>query len=216
MLSYARNLFKTTSQHAKYWRDRKIDWKTSYLDTWNHPHRQLLSHILKTFSWHSLLEVGVGGGANLANIVMTHPKNKQLGGTDINADAIEFCNKTFEGAFFKVCPADDIMMSDNSVDMILTDMSLIYIDPRKIDAVMRELKRIARQHIVLCEFHSESWLERMKIRLLSGYNAYDYVKLLEKHGFNDVIRYKIPKQAWEGGWQEKVGYVIVARVPRRK
>lgn len=189
------------------------------MSTWNHPHRFVISTVLKTFDWYSLLEVGVGGGANLANIIVSHNvangNPKQLGGIDINPDAIEHCNKAFQGAFFKVCPMTDLMMSDDSVDVILTDMALFYAG-RDIHKVIKEMYRVARNRVVLCEFHSESLWERLKIKFTSGYNAYDYVKLLEKHGFYDVIRYKIPPETWPGGLQEKVGYIIVAKVPRRK
>lgn len=216
MISYVRNFLRTTESQSKYWRDRKIDWKTQYFDTWNHPHRQFLSYILKSFPWVSLLEVGCGGGANLAQIVQTHGDQKQLGGTDVSESAIAFCQSVFKGAFFKVCGADDLMMSDSSVDVILSDMALIYVDRRGIDKAIKEMKRVARKKVVICEFHSESLWERLKIKFTSGYNVYDYTKLLEKHGFYDVIRYKLPKDAWPGGLQEKVGYVIVAKVPRRK
>lgn len=216
MISFVRNLLKSTKVHEKYWRERKIDWVESYLSTWNHPHRFMISTVLKTFPWTSLMEVGCGGGANLANFVQTHPNNKQLGGCDVSEDAIAACEKAFKGAFFKVCPADDVMMSDDSCDVILTDMCLIYVGRNKIDKVIGELKRIARHRVVLCEFHSDSWWERIKIKLTTGYNTYDYVKLLEKHGLHDVTRYKIPKEAWPGGLQEKYGYVVVARVPKRK
>lgn len=216
MISYVRNFFRSTADNAKYWRDRKIDWKTQYFDTWNHPHRQFISYVLRSFDWVSLLEVGCGGGANLAQINQSHGQQKQIGGTDINGDAIVFCDSVFQGAFFKVCPADDLMMSDNSVDVILSDMALIYVDSKGIDKTMQEFRRVARNRIVLCEFHSESLWERLKIKATTGYNAYNYTKLLEKHGFYDVIRYKLPKNAWPGGLQEKVGYVIVAKVPRRK
>lgn len=214
--SVLKNIFKNTSANAKYWRERKIDWEQAYLSTANHPHRFMISSVLKTFSWNSLLEVGCGAGANLMNIIMTHPQGKQLGGIDINADAIASAEKTFKGAFFKVGSVEDIMMSDSSAEVVLSDMTLIYVSPSKIDAVIREMKRVARTHLVLCEFHEPSWWKRVKIRLTTGYNAYDYVKLLEKHGLHDVIRYKIPKEAWPGGLQEKVGYVVVAKVPRRK
>lgn len=216
MISYARNLLKGTEENKRYWSERKIDWKTAYLDTAAHPHRFMISSILKTFDWNSLLEVGCGAGANLFNIINTHPKGKQLGGVDVSDDALAVCNQTFQGAFFKKCSVEDIMMSDSSVDVILSDMTLIYISPKRIDVVIEELKRVARARVVLCEFHIASWWERIIFRIKTGYNAYDYVKLLEKHGLYDVTRYKIPKEAWPGGLQEKVGYVIVAKVPRRK
>lgn len=221
MLGYVRKLpfwrNYTTAQWSGWWARRKIDWKTSYLDNWNHPHRQMISAILKTFPWMSLLEVGCGAGANLAQIVKTHPVGKQLGGIDVNPEAIELAKQTFAGAFLKVGSVEDIMMSDNSADVILSDMCLIYVGPRKIGKVLQEMKRVARSRVVLCELHSDSWVERLKLKYQSGLHAYDYLKLLEKHGFHDVIRYKLPIEAWpEGEKQKKFGYVIVAKIPKRK
>jgi hypothetical protein len=70
---------RTTSTHKKYWADRKIDWDEHYLKTWDHPHRFVITAFLGTFDWLSLIEVGVGGGANLINILKRFP-NRQLGG----------------------------------------------------------------------------------------------------------------------------------------
>lgn len=205
---------RSTKQWSKWWKERKIDWKVSYLDTHSHSHRNLLSDILKTFRWDSLLEVGCGGGANLVNIV-AHFKNKQIGGIDINPEAIKLCKETFEGAFLKVGSVEDIMMSDNSVDAILSDMCLIYVD--KPDRAIQEIKRVARNYVLFCEFHSESWFKRLKLKLTSGYNAHNYYKLLKKHGFTGIIIGKIPKDAWKGDYTQKdYGYIIRAKTPRRK
>ena len=205
---------RSTKQWSEWWKNRKIDWGVNYLDTYKHPHRDLLSEILKTFKWNSLLEVGCGAGANLVNI-LAHFKNKQIGGIDINADAIKLAKKTFEGAFLKVGSVEDIMMSDNSVDTILSDMCLIYVD--KPDKAIQEIRRVSRNYILFCEFHSESWFKRLKLKLISGYNAHNYRKLLKKYGFTDIIIGKLPEDAWKGGNPQKdYGYIIRAKTPRRK
>jgi len=205
---------KTTKEWSNFWRLRKIDWKVSYLDTADHPHRHLISEILSTIRWDSLLEVGCGSGANLVNII-SHFKNKQVGGIDINADAIELARETFEGAFLKVGSVEDIMMSDNSVDVILSDMCMIYID--KPDRAIKEIKRVSRNYVLFSELHSESLFMRMKLKWTSGYNAHNYRKLLEKHGFTDIIISKIPLKAWEGGNPQKdYGYFVRAKTPKRK
>ena len=174
------NLLKNTKWHQKYWTDRKIDWKQAYLDTWEHPHRNYIASILARLDWNSLFEVGTGAGANLKNILSKF-KGVQLGGCDVNKDAIALANDSFKGAFFKVCPADDIMMSDNSVDVVLSDMCLIYYsNPHK---AIEEMKRVARKHVLFCELHSYTWYGRMKLLFKSGYHAHNYKKLLEKHGF---------------------------------
>src|SRR3990167_8142383 len=131
--------FRSTNHHKKYWRYRKINWKNSYSSTWNHPHRALISAVLKGFNWLSLIEVGCGSGANLINIVKVFP-GRQVGGVDVNPDAIAEAQKSFNGGFFKVCSGDDIMMSDDSTDAVLSDMCLIYVGPGQIEKYLNEIK----------------------------------------------------------------------------
>lgn len=208
------NLLKTTRQWMRYWQNRKIDWKVRYLDTWNHPHRDLISSVLNTFPWMSLLEIGCGPGANIINI-LTHFKGKQIGGIDINADAIKLAGQSFNGAFLKVGSAEDIMMSDNSVDVVLSDMCLMYI--RNPDEALKEIKRVTRKYVVFCELHSESFYGRIKLLIKEGYYAHDYKKLLEKHGFYDIALLKIPLGAWpDGNPQNTYGYIIRAKAPKYK
>lgn len=207
----------TTNQHLKWWTNRKIDWKTDYLDTWNHPHRNVISAILATFSWLSLIEIGCGSGANLINILKKFTgKKMQLGGVDVNPEAIELAKKTFTDGLFKVCQGNDVMLSDKSTDVVLTDMTLIYVGPTKIDSYIEELKRIGRNHVVLCEFHSTNPFKRLWLKVYSGYNAHNYKKLLEKHGFYDISSYKLAPADWpEGTYQKDFGYIFIARIPKR-
>lgn len=209
MLGFVHNFLKGTKKHEKYWKDRKIDWQKDYLSTWNHPHRQMISALLTRFDWGALYEVGCGGGANLVNIVK-HFEGKHVGGCDVNADAIELAKNTFAGAHFNISSAEDLMMSDNSTDVILSDMCLIYIkNPKK---ALQEMHRTTRHYLILSEFHSESWFQRMKLRFTSGYYAHNYKKLLDKYGFCDVELIKMNEKMWPGGNpQKQYGYFILAR-----
>jgi len=192
----------------------KIDWKTSYLDTWTHPHRKVIIAALRSFGWVSLLEVGCGGGANLAAILKAFT-GKQVGGIDVNEDAIELARKTFNGGVFKVNSADDIMMSDGSVDVVLSDMTMIYVGPTKIMEYLEEMKRVTRGYIVLCEFHSRSWWNRLALKINTGYNAHNYRKLLTKLGFYDIMEYKLREEDWPGGNPQKTfAYIIIAKVSK--
>lgn len=207
-------MFKTTKKHQEYWSNRKIDWKTSYFDTYNHPHRNLIIEALSTIKWLSLIEIGVGGGANILRIIKSFP-GRQVGGIDLNKDAIDLCNKTFQGGLFKVNSADDIMMSDDSTDIVLSDATLIYVDPFKINKYLQEIKRITRNHILLCEFHHKSWIKRLKLWVKTGYFAYNWPKILEKNGFYDIQIYKMKEEDWPGGhpWNE-YGNIILAKVSK--
>ena len=206
--------FLRTTRHWKsYWKNRKINWKTSYSDTWNHPHRYMICWVLKKFPWKSLIEIGCGSGANLIQIVLQF-KNIQIGGVDINEDAIDLAKETFKGGIFKVSSGEDMMFSDDMTDVVLTDRMLIYVDPLKINNYLQEIKRITRHYIVLCEFYEKSFWKRILLWQRTGYWAYDYIKLLHKHGFYEVILYKIPKELWPDDTYPS--YIITAKVPNRK
>jgi ubiquinone/menaquinone biosynthesis C-methylase UbiE len=202
---------KTTQQHKKFWSERKIDWEKDYLSTWNHPHRDLIIYALKSFNWYSLWEVGCGPGPNLMRITKDIA-GKQLGGSDINADAIEVAKKTFLHGTFMVGSSEDLLMSDKAVDVVLSDACLIYTGPTKIKKTIKEFTRVARTAIVLCEFHGGSWWERLLFRIKTGYNAYDYRKLLEEAGCYDIKIAKIPESHWSGTPWSKWGHIIMANV----
>lgn len=206
---------KSTKDNIKYWEERKIDWNQAYLSTWNHPHRDIIVRVLKTIPFVSLWEVGCGPGANLVKIVKELP-DKQLGGSDVSKDAIELARNTFKGGLFHVERADKMLMSDDSVDVVLSDATLIYYDSKDIKKALREIKRVARNYVLLCELHSKSWWDRMVYKYRNGYNIYNYDRLLEEEGFYDIRKYKIPKEAWEGTPWEPFGYVILAKVPKKK
>lgn len=209
------SFLKTTARHTKYWRERKIDWNLAYLKTWNHPHRAVISSVLATFPWTCLYEVGCGPGPNLLNI-LTRFKGVQLGGTDVNADAIAVARETFVGGMFRVGTGEDLMLSDKGTDVALSDMCLIYVGPRTIKRYLKEMARVARRKVVLCEFHHESFFRRLWLRLSSGYYAYNYRRLLEECGFYDIMVLKLREEDWPGGNPQKTfGCIMVATPPKR-
>ena len=107
------------------------------------------------------------------------------------------------------------MMSDKSADVVLTDACLLYVGPFKIRKHLQEIKRVARLQVVFCELNHKSFLARWKLRLLRGYHAHNYKKLLESEGFYDVMMYKLTERDWPGGdpWRN-YGWIIKANVPR--
>lgn len=204
--------FSTTKTWGDWWRRRKIDWIAN--QDWQHPHRFMISSILRRLNWISLFEIGCGSGANLINIVKTIP-GRQVGGCDINPEAIEVANRTFQGAFFKVCPADDVMMSDKSVDIILTDALMIYISPKDFKKHLREFRRVGRKYLVMCELHEPNFLKRYFLKFREGLNSYNWKKVLESNGFYDISLYKIPKDVWSVAPWKQNGYIVVATIPKR-
>lgn len=200
----------TTDQNAKYWRGRSYGWE-EYLQTHDHPHRRFITHILSQIQWVSLVEIGCGSGPNLVNIVK-NLKGRQVGGIDINPEAIRVAKKTFQGGHFKAGDAKDILMSDKSCDVSLTDAFLIYIGPARIKKYLAEIKRITRNYIVLCEYHEASFWRRQWLRIFSGRHAYNYKQLLSQLGFWDVTIIKMP--AFEKDNDERFRHLILARLPK--
>ncbi len=174
--------------------------------------------MLADLRWTSLIELGCGSGPNLIQIVK-HLPGKQLAGLDVNADAIEEAAKVLKGAGLRVGDMLDTPFSDKGADIVLTDMACIYVSPRDIQKQVTELRRLARNYVVLCEFNSTSWWSRFKLRRSSGYYAHDWKKELEKQGFYDILVQKLPPNSWpdpETGEfhepQKTYGYIIIAKV----
>lgn len=204
---------KTTRTHKSYWKKRKIDWISAYLNP-THPHRAIIVEKMARFRpIGSVFEIGCGAGANLYLIKKLNPKI-QVGGIDINEDAIKTARQALgvNPEFFEVGSYDKIFAGDGSTDIVLTDMALIYADHRTALKTLKEAKRIARKGIVLCEFHSESFIKRKGLWLASGYYSYNYKKLLEDAGFFDPEFYQLTEQDWEGVRQEgNFRWIITAK-----
>lgn len=201
----------TTKQNERWWQKRVIDWKKDYLDTWDHPHRSIITSVLAQYTWISIVEIGCGPGPNLMNIAKRLP-GKQLGGVDINKDAIALANKTFTNGHFRVGSGEDILLSDKSTDIVLTDMTLIYVGPRKIKKWLKEMRRIGRNYILIHEYHDTSWWRRWKLRIFSGRHAYNYEKLLREVGFRDIIKYKMPD--FDPDSESRFRYLFLAKIPK--
>src|SRR5579863_1809341 len=182
-------MYKTQRQHEAYWERRQIDWKTSYLDSWDHPHRQMIVDALRTMQFGSLLELGCASGPNLMRIKQEF-SGASLSGVDINPQAIATARKFLAtGTQLQTGALDHTGLEDKSTDVVLTDMVLIYV--ADIHPVLAEIKRVARKHVVFCEFHSGRPLERLALKLATGYCAYDYLALLKQHGLIDGQALKI-------------------------
>lgn len=206
-------MLKSTKQHIKYWEHRDIDWKTAYFDTHNHPHRRLIIEKLRKIPFISILEVGCASGPNLYLIAKTFQNKVRVGGIDISSDAIETAKKHLPlGSVLEQGNVQNMYFNDESVDIILSDMTLIYISPQKIKRVIKEMKRVARNNIILVEFHSKNVFKRWGLALASGYYAHNYKKLLENEGFYDIEIQKLTEQDWPGGEPQKsFGVLITAK-----
>jgi len=201
----------STKSHTRAWKNREVDWVKDYLSTWDHPHRGLIVWMLKSMTFQSLWEVGCGPGANIVRI-LKEITGISIGGTDINQGAIDVARRTVQGALFEVGSGDNILMSDKSVDILLTDMTLIYVGPFKIKDYLKEFARTTRNNIVLVEFDERNWWKRQKERM-NGHHAHNYQKLLSQLGFYDILIQKIPDEFYPGLDGAGMRKIITAKPP---
>lgn len=202
---------KTTAKHKAYWQTRKVDWIEAYAKTWDHPHRQMVVDALRPTGFKQILELGCASGPNLIRIVKEFP-GVQVGGIDISADAIAAAKSILPpNSVLDIGTVDNCFFADKCADVVLTDAALIYVGPEKIDKVIEEMKRVSRKHVVFVEFHEPIWWRRWMVWWKSGYFAYDYRKLLTKHGFWDIEIKRIPEEVWGYPWST-FGAVITARI----
>lgn len=200
----------TTNHQRDWWCKRKINWKTAYLDTYNHPHRLYLIEALKDLLFASVFEIGCGPGANLVPIHLAFPY-VAVGGVDVNPEAIALAQQTLPpGSLFDVASAESIMMSDKSTDIGLSDMTLIYVGPLKIIPYLKELVRISRRHIVLVEFYHPSFWKRVQMTLAGRY-THNYPRLLRRLGCSDIVVRKMPEGLWPGAKDNAYRHIIIAR-----
>ncbi len=194
------------------WKFRHLyvkDWSLKYLYTIDRSHRIQISKAVISFaSVESVLDIGCGPGANIAQLRSFLP-NAKLTGIDINCSGVEVAKKFFasindDRVEFAVKDLTNLTcLSDNSFDVVLTDAVLMFITPNDIDKVIKSFGRIAKKGIVLNEYHKQD----LDNGLFDGGRwVYDYDFLFRTH-FPKAKR-EIAKSNFNGGSWDKYGSLI--------
>ncbi|SFV87485.1 hypothetical protein MNB_SUP05-SYMBIONT-5-102 [hydrothermal vent metagenome] len=171
-------------------------------------HMQVTQSVSSFQGVASILDVGCGVGGNLIKLREFLPKAK-LTGVDINATAIASTKEYFATNNDKnvVLKSMDLTklkdFNDDEFDVVFTDAVLMFIAPSDIDNVIQDFIRIARQGIVLHEYHQNS----LKTDYFDGGRwVYDYVQLFEKHHPNAKV--EIRKSVVNAGSWSTYGNLI--------
>jgi ubiquinone/menaquinone biosynthesis C-methylase UbiE len=200
-----------TKYNELFWRFRHIykpDWTDGYINSFSHPHRQLLiKKISANAPFMDVLEIGCATGPNLYLLVKRFP-NVNFAGIDINPKAIRdgktfFKRQGIHNVVLFVEKADKLWrFSDKSFDVVFTDAVLMCIGSDQIQKVAYEMQRISKKTIIMVEHHSDqetalgSHNERWWLR--------NYKELFQS---SSVKTTKIPSEVWGGDWG-KFGYII--------
>lgn len=203
-------IFKTTIFDETYWRFRRCkgDWKEGgYWESVDHPHRQVIIDILKKKypdGNFSLAEIGCNSGPNLINLEQHFAFiPPHTAGIDINCKAVEEGKE--QELNIQYGKADKLPWPDKSFDVALADAVCMYIGPRKIRKVIEEMIRVAKEMIVIVDFHKADGDVKGHIEL--GHWVRDYQALFAEYGYKAKLR-KITKEMWPSYSWEKLGYFI--------
>ena len=203
-----------THLHELMWRYRSIDeFKPQSLA---HPHRTHLVERLRSRSpFTSILEVGCSAGANLVLLAKAFPR-VSLHGVDLNPRAIREARRLIQigdlpGASVSVGHADDLRtFPDQSVDIVLTDATLMYVGSDKICATLDELVRVGRRAVLVNEWHLFDPLSAAETsRWYDAHWVHDYRRLLARLPRVRSVRIERPSIGmWgPGGWEEYGAFI---------
>ncbi len=200
-----------------FWKFRHIfdkKWPEGYLSSscFSHPHRKLLiKTISKYYPFRKVLEIGCASGPNLYLLARKFPE-ASFYGIDISKKAVETGNNFFqkkgipnvrlkEGDFEKELKK----LKTKSFDVVFSDAVLIYIDRKRIERVVRELIRVTKKAVILCEMHQAENLQS----IFEGHWTHNFKKIFGKFiGEEKVKLTKIPFSFWEDKIWGKFGFII--------
>lgn len=191
-----------------YWRFRHaFGWEDGGMSI-DHPHRALLCEaVLRHTLFSRVLEIGCGSGPNLKILAEKFPE-ALFCGIDISESAVARGRKLFlEWGISNVqlwrAGADDLSAcEDASFDVVISDATLLYVGPDKLETAIREMLRVCRGAIVLCEQHTneDSFYEDRWV--------HNYRKVFSLYAPGASLQFsKIPEGVWGGEWA-RYGYII--------
>ena len=171
----------------------------------------LFQAISESFPFEAVLEIGSGYGHNLHLLAKELPE-VTFYGIDISGRAINKGKKLFEVAkisnvYLEKLDANKLQKyKDKSIDIIFTYATIMYIGFDKIDCLIKEILRITRKSIILCEqytdqepFYNDNWVYNYK-KLFNKYIPEEKIEILglpnEKKNsdwgkFGRIIRIKL-------------------------
>jgi len=193
----------------------RIYWKGYYLlakedkgENLSHPYKDVfLKEVLGTAPFGTMFEIGCGAGFNLHQLAKKF-LDKKFYGIDISGKAIqhgkEFLKKEkISNVFLEKSAIENLSgFTDKSMDIVFSYAAIMYIGPDSIARAVKEMLRVAKKTIILCEYHAD---------LKPFYNdhwIYNYKELFKDYVKEDSIKIiKLPQGESSGDWA-KFGHII--------
>ncbi|MBI4250711.1 class I SAM-dependent methyltransferase [Candidatus Uhrbacteria bacterium] len=220
LLQICEHIIGTTFQECR-WRIRhllKPHWADDHIKSVSHPHRAYWIEKVGAYApVKTVLEIGCNAGPNLS-ILSRHFPDIQCYGIDINRNAIANGGQWFvrehlprvELAFGK---ADDLRRyKDKSIDVVMSDATLLYVGPDKIKKVLSEIERVCVKAMIFLEFHEP--LSNL-CRLYDARWIYNYEMVCQMYLPSATYKLsKLPKDAHHDPSWQMYGFFIEISLPR--
>lgn len=203
-----------------YWKYRG---KKTARDFWNNRNdlsNEFLHRVLNNLEFKTVLEIGSNCGNRLWGLGLKYPE-AHFTGIDLNHHAIEFGNAELRKAGIRNIDlvrgeAGNVRSTlSDSVDLVFSWATLMYIGPRDIEHVMNEIVLTASKTIVLIEMQDDKLSSEKTFRgiLVPPRNwKRNYVKILKELGIMEkqIEVMDVPEHVWcPGGGHAKA--IIVTR-----
>lgn len=186
------------NDNRKDWRNGSKDWVEEYVDSKYHPHRQLIAYTIgsvlpKDYQDTTILEIGCNAGPNISLLrdEFPHLKDHNLYGIDINEDSIKRAKEWLPAVNWKVGSVFELPYEDKSMDVVLLDAVLMYVDDKEIGKAMKEIDRVCKRALIICDWNSTS----KQGKVIDGHWARWYDELMRDYGFK-VNHITLTKETW--------------------
>lgn len=141
-------------------------------------------NIIKECSPSSILEAGAGYGRVIRFLRDNLPSIKYFAGSDLSPSQIQTAlklesqsrsNKTTID--YTVADTCNLPYANSKFDVVYTYGSLTHIPPSSIENAVRELLRVVKNYLIICEVHSKKYAKNIKIAFV-----HPYIKLAQGCG----------------------------------
>jgi ubiquinone/menaquinone biosynthesis C-methylase UbiE len=181
------------SESRRYWEDRAGRYRDevrSILDP-SDPYflaQQEFVAGLGRFEWSSILEVGCGFGWHLRAVHGAFPGRRAAGVDFSAAQLVQAREHAGEAVWLAQAAAGALPFPSDAFDVVFTSGLLVCIHPNAIDAVMRELVRVARRSVITLEYAREHIVSAAARETMEGaaWHAHTFSEIHRRAGLRIV------------------------------
>jgi ubiquinone/menaquinone biosynthesis C-methylase UbiE len=160
-------------------------------------------NLIKNYNPNTILEAGVGYGRVIRFLRDNISFIKCFAGSDISSSQIqtardlELIQNNNKSISYIVADTCNLPYAHNEFDLVYTYGSLMHIHPSSIEEAIKELLRVTKNYLIICEANSKEHANKTKISYVHPYNELTQncgailEKLIEENVGREDLNYKI-------------------------